>query len=435
MRSVDRDPLLVPRSPEGLPTVPADARRPWSRRATEVGAAAGRPPRLLGDWARHRCRRRRRWIEGRVGRERRIEAVDGLLEPSLAAKGTGEAGEVAAGRPGPCKRIAEAVLDVDQQPRERADVLVVVAHHCGQGLGGAAAQEPEIATGDLPAVDIVVPDDAEQHPLDGPEAGVVHPVTEQPAHDRQQVEVAVVCRGGPAGEPVSGDQQRPVEPAAVVGHEPGSRAGCAGRSRRAAPPLRPGRAGAAGPAGTGRPPTSPGRPGTRRSRPRSRAPWSRCRGRRAVGPLVAGRAGPRAGDGRAACRPRRARPGRARRRPCRPPRHRRRRPGARRAPGSGWGGRAGGRRGSPDPGWPPGTERADGRAGCPARRAGRSSSGGEWYAGAQLREEPQRQPTGIDVRLEPRSGARRAAGVAVARGDELRRAGKQLVVALPQALG
>ena len=60
----------------------------------------------------------------------------------------------------------------------------------------------------------------EQFLLGGAEPGIGHPVPEQPADDRQQVQVAgMVGRGRPV-QPVAGDEQRPVEPAAVVGHQP-----------------------------------------------------------------------------------------------------------------------------------------------------------------------------------------------------------------------
>ena len=77
-----------------------------------------------------------------------------------------------------------------------------------------------------------------------------------PADDRQQVEVAGVGRRGAPGQPVAGDEQRPVEAAAVVGHEPGVGRDGRGERGRAAPARRRGRAAAAGPGGTGRPPTS-----------------------------------------------------------------------------------------------------------------------------------------------------------------------------------
>ena len=46
------------------------------------------------------------------------------------------------------------------------------------------------------------------------------PVAEEPADDRQEVEVAAVERRGPTSHPVAGDEQRPVEAPAVVGDEP-----------------------------------------------------------------------------------------------------------------------------------------------------------------------------------------------------------------------
>ena len=64
-----------------------------------------------------------------------------------------------------------------------------MAHDRGEWLRGAATEEPEIPARDLPAVDVVDAGDAEQHPLDRSEPGVIHPVAEQAPDMRKQVEV------------------------------------------------------------------------------------------------------------------------------------------------------------------------------------------------------------------------------------------------------
>ena len=120
--------------------------------------------------------------------------------------------------------------------------------------------------------------------------------------------MAGVGRRVAAGHPVAGDEQRPVEAAAVVRDEPARPAGMWASSDRRAAPARPaGPGAAAGPGGTARPPTSRGRRGTRACRRPSRARSSRCRGRRAGRPAAAGRAVGRGARGRAAGRPSAAR--------------------------------------------------------------------------------------------------------------------------------
>ncbi len=104
---------------------------------------------------------------------------------------------------------------------QRADVLVVVAHHVDERSDGPAPQEPEIARRDLPAIDIPMALHPEQARLGGAQASVVEAVAEQPAHDRQEIEVAAVLGRRTAVHPVARDEQRPVEAASVVRHEPG----------------------------------------------------------------------------------------------------------------------------------------------------------------------------------------------------------------------
>lgn len=138
-------------------------------------------------------------------------------------EGPGESGEIAdRGRPprfdGPVRRVQEG-----DDAGQRSDVLVVVPHDRAQDVSRPATQEAEVAGGDLPAVHVVVPGHPEQDRLDRLQPGVDHPVAEHPADDREEIQVAVVRRRVATGEPIPGDQQRPVEPAPVVGHEPGVR--------------------------------------------------------------------------------------------------------------------------------------------------------------------------------------------------------------------
>ena len=150
-----------------------------------------------------------------------------------------------------------------------------------QGVDRPAAQDVEVDGRDLPALDVPDPRDPEQLALDRPQPGVLHPVAEHAPHERQQVEVAGVGGRGAAGQPVPGLDQRPVEPAPVVGHQPRVGRDPARRSRRAAPARRRDRGAAAGSGRTRRPPSGRARRGTRGCRPPSRGPSSPCRGTRA----------------------------------------------------------------------------------------------------------------------------------------------------------
>ena len=110
-----------------------------------------------------------------------------------------------------------------QQSGERSDVLVVVADDIDKAAGGTPTQEVEVATGDLPALDIADPLQPEQLGLGGPQPCVRHPMTEDPPDDREEVEVTIVDRCGSPGEPVACDEEGPIEGAAVVRHDPGIR--------------------------------------------------------------------------------------------------------------------------------------------------------------------------------------------------------------------
>ena len=86
---------------------------------------------------------------------------------------------------------------------ERADVLVVVADDVGERAAGPPRRNAEVAAGDLPAVDVAVRGASRAGRASAVRSRAsVHPVAEQPADDRQQVQVAGVDRRratGPAG--------------------------------------------------------------------------------------------------------------------------------------------------------------------------------------------------------------------------------------------
>ena len=123
-----------------------------------------------------------------------VQAAEGLLVPALAHVGTREAGQIARRRLGPAPAVRVAAVQVDDEPRQRAHVLVVVPNDVRERPGLAEAQVVEVARRDLPARDVRVASDAEQLRLDGGEARIGHPVPEDAAHDRQQVQVARVER-------------------------------------------------------------------------------------------------------------------------------------------------------------------------------------------------------------------------------------------------
>ena len=89
--------------------------------------------------------------------------------------------------------------------------------------GRASPQELQIAAGNLPAFHVTYTVQAEQLRLGCAQPGIGHPVTKQAAHDWQEVQMAIVWRSGPAGEPEPCDEERPVEAATVVRDEPGTR--------------------------------------------------------------------------------------------------------------------------------------------------------------------------------------------------------------------
>lgn len=149
-----------------------------------------------------------------------VEAGERLGVSALPCECPRQAREVAGRDRRPARPIRVVPVEVGEEAGQRADVLVVVPDDIHELARLAVPEEAEIALGDLPAGDVGVPPDAEQGGLDRRETGVCEPVPEQTPDDRQEVEMARVGRRACAGEPVAGDDERPVEAAPVVGHEP-----------------------------------------------------------------------------------------------------------------------------------------------------------------------------------------------------------------------
>jgi hypothetical protein len=227
--------------PQGPRPLGRDAgHRPWRIRArgicgpprrwvrVSVGAAAvvgpgpRRPPRdgfiASGPPARASAGR----VRGRSGDrlEAGLEAGQGLVLAAAARERPTEAREVTGRQAVPPRAIRVLAIDMTEESCQRANVLVVVANDVDERSRVAVPQEREVPLRDLPAGHVGVAADAEQRRFHGRQSGIDHPVAEQPADQRQQVEVAGVERRLGAGEAVAGNDQRPVEPSTVVGDEP-----------------------------------------------------------------------------------------------------------------------------------------------------------------------------------------------------------------------
>ena len=116
--------------------------------------------------------------------------------------------------------IAESRFNERQQAGQGADILIVVADDLDEPRRLAVAQELQVPGRDLPARHIAVTAHAEQFGLGGLQLRVGHPVPEHSPDDRQKIQVAGVGRRHVPGHPVAGDEERPVEALAVVGHQP-----------------------------------------------------------------------------------------------------------------------------------------------------------------------------------------------------------------------
>ncbi len=228
------------------PCPPAEIRSDLWRPPRNLG---GRPPR---DDRTGPERRRRFHGDGRLVAPAQdfVEAGQRVVQAPRAHERPGQPGHVT--DRGSAPPLVRGVARIEQRDEsgEGADVLVVVADHGRQGSRRPAAQEAEVAPGISQPSTSSCRSTPEQRLFDRPQPRIVHPVPEQPADDRQQVEVTVVDRCRAPCQPVAGDEQRPVEPAPVVGHEPGIRGRHGGPTRRAGLPRRHDPGAAAGPGGT-----------------------------------------------------------------------------------------------------------------------------------------------------------------------------------------
>lgn len=164
--------------------------------------------------------RGRRPIAASESLEALLDAGERLHMASLPGERSGQTREVTRIDVPPPRSVRVRPIEVHQQATQGPDVLVVVADDIDQRARLAIGEEGEVPLGDLPAGDVAVPPDAKQGGLDGPEPCVHRAVTKEPADDRQEVEMAGMRRRRPASEPIPRDEQRPVEAATVVGHEP-----------------------------------------------------------------------------------------------------------------------------------------------------------------------------------------------------------------------
>ncbi len=109
-------------------------------------------------------------------------------------------GGASARTPGSPSRVSRYAMS---RPSERTS-WSLCRTTSASSVAGAPRQEAQVATGDLPAVHVADPVETEELGLRGPQAGVGHPVPEQPAHGRQQVEVAGMGRRGATRHPEPG---------------------------------------------------------------------------------------------------------------------------------------------------------------------------------------------------------------------------------------
>jgi hypothetical protein len=134
-----------------------------------------------------------------------------------------EPGKVAGRCLPPAIGVGVAAIQVDEEATEGANVLVVVTDHVDERARLAPAQVVEVAARNLPAGDVRVAPQPQQLRLDRRQTGIGHPMPEEPADDRQQVEVPGMQRRIRTRHAVARDEQRPVEAATVVRDEPAAR--------------------------------------------------------------------------------------------------------------------------------------------------------------------------------------------------------------------
>ena len=110
-----------------------------------------------------------------------------------------------------------------QDSPERDHVLCVVASHHADRSRGTTAQERVVDGGDLPGRNVRRAVAAEKVPLHRLEAGIGQTMPEEPPHQQQKIQMAVEGGRNAAAHAEAGLEERPVEGAAVVCDQAGTR--------------------------------------------------------------------------------------------------------------------------------------------------------------------------------------------------------------------
>ena len=167
------------------------SRRSVRARSATILSRSRRPPGPLQVRARGETAR-----AVRPGRKGSVEASERLVVAACPPEQPSEADEVAARCAAAPVGVGQVPIEVVEQAGQRAYVELVVADDVHEPGRAAAADEVEVPAGDLPPLDVAVPLDGEEMLLGRLEAGIRHPVTEQPSDQWQQVEVPAQRGGG-----------------------------------------------------------------------------------------------------------------------------------------------------------------------------------------------------------------------------------------------
>ena len=231
VRPIDADPRRVPRPIERLPPSSTDAAGTCDGAAAEVRASARRPPRLLGEW--HAPRRRRRRPEpptatsaSGAGASSADRAASRHATASSSRRSRrnarGEPGEIAArapwpgppGRRGPARAVTEQPRRASGRPRRcggRRRRAARPGRRAGtrdSGPGSPSRRRRRAGA------------DPSRLALDRPSRASAIRWRNNRRTIGSRSRWPACAGAGTARHPVAGDQQRPVEAAAVVGHEP-----------------------------------------------------------------------------------------------------------------------------------------------------------------------------------------------------------------------
>jgi hypothetical protein len=186
-RSLNPDSIACPRVCEALTRLErCDEPITDSRSAAEVRSRTRLPPGVIRIWGDDRGpRSAAEWI-GRRRRARQcvVEALERLLESSLPGEGSCEPAQVTVRRPLPRRGVGIPIVDMGEQSCQGDHILGVVASDRDEWQRRAATQEVEVASRDLPPVDVLVALDPEQRLLDRSQPGVEHSVPEHPPDER-----------------------------------------------------------------------------------------------------------------------------------------------------------------------------------------------------------------------------------------------------------